>query len=90
MPFKVEADNMFDRKIVWDGWKKAECEEVHPEVITFLKGLLENNPSKRLTPSKALSSRFLTDKNVVNTWLLFHQKRMDERFEKILKMANIN
>ena len=81
---------MFDRKIVCDGWKKPECEEVHPEVLTFLKGLLENNPSKRLTPSKALSSRFLTDKNVVNTWLLFHQKRMDERFEKILKMANIN
>jgi serine/threonine protein kinase len=40
LPFKVEVEGMFDRKMVWDAWKRSECEEVHPEIISFLKGLL--------------------------------------------------
>lgn len=61
LPFKVETEGMFDQKIVWDAFEKQESKGLDSEILDFLKGLLENDPKKRLTPSQALSASFFTN-----------------------------
>lgn len=30
LPFRVESEGLFDRKIVWEMFGKKECNELHP------------------------------------------------------------
>lgn len=72
LPFKVEMEGMFDRKVVWEAFTRPECEELHPDIIELLRGLLEKNPEKRFTPKQALNSALFTNKEVVESWRIFN------------------
>ena len=90
LPFKVEAENFFDKKIVWVLFDRDECKKIHPSILGFLKNLLDKNPETRITPKEALQSPFFTNKEVVGELLAFHEKKRQDRYDRILKMANQN
>ena len=48
-PFKVEKDTMFNPKLTWNAFTE-ECEDLPGPALDLLRGLLESNPEKRLTP----------------------------------------
>lgn len=58
LPFKIESDGLYEKKIVWQLFDRQESYELHPEIICFLKKLLESDPNKRITPRAALESTF--------------------------------
>ena len=72
---------MFDRE---------ECKKIHPSILKFLKSLLDNNPETRITPKQALESPFFADKEIVGELIAFHERKRQQRFDRILKMANQN
>ena len=80
----------FDKRIVWNGFEKPEFMELDKEVAVFLRGLLEDSPLKRLTPRQGLSGGMFKSEKVISNLKSFCQKRIDDRYDKILKMANIN
>jgi|JI6StandDraft_1071083.scaffolds.fasta_scaffold14791_6 hypothetical protein len=43
---------------------EKERQELHPDIIGFLLGMLEADPTKRLTPDKALEANILTKPEV--------------------------
>jgi serine/threonine protein kinase len=88
LPFRVEVEGMYDRKIVWDAFEKPEAVGLHKEILKFLSGLLEKDPSKRLTPSQALSSRFFTDSEVIESWRTFNKNRIEETYSRVFKVRN--
>ena len=90
LPFRVEAENFFDKKIVWVLFDREECKKIHPSVLEFLKNLLDKNPETRITPKEALKSPFFTNKEVVGELIAFHEKKRQDRYDRILKMANHN
>jgi hypothetical protein len=67
---------MFDKKIVWDGFNRPECQTIHPEILIFLKGLLETDPLKRITASEALQSSFFNSVPVISHWNAYNQTRI--------------
>ena len=52
--------------------------------------MLDKNPETRITPKEALQSPFFTDEKVVGELLTFHDKKRKARYDRILKMANMN
>ena len=54
LPFKVESINFFDKKIIWLMFDREECKDINPDVLNFLRRLLDNNPETRITPKQAL------------------------------------
>jgi hypothetical protein len=40
MPFKVETEGVFDKKIVWNGFTKDEFKDLGKDVANFIQGLL--------------------------------------------------
>lgn len=90
LPFKVEVESMFDKRIVWELFDKPECKELSPDVLCFMQSLLESSPKDRAKPREALQAKFFTNKEVKESLCSFHEKRMKERLDRILKMANLN
>ena len=54
LPFRVEAENFFDRKLVWVLFEREECKKIHPCVMNFLERLLEKEPKTRIKPEEAI------------------------------------
>ena len=54
LPFRVESENYFDKKIVWEMFDKPECSELDPKILDFLARLLEKSPKNRYTAKQAL------------------------------------
>lgn len=86
----MESINFFDKKIIWLMFDREECKDINPDVLDFLKRLLDSNPETRITPKEALKAPFFTDKKVVGELISFHERRRQARYDRILKMANIN
>ena len=81
---------MFDKKITWDGFDREDYKDLDKDVAVFLQGLLEKNPLKRIKPLQALNCSLFTNEKVISSWNMFCQKKIDTRYDKILKMANVN
>ena len=90
LPFKVERENIYNKKIVWDGFSREEFSELDGTVKNFVEGLLEKSPEKRLKATEALQSSFFTNSKIKESFSTFCRQRIDERYSKILKLANIN
>ncbi len=54
LPFKVESENFFDKKIVWVLFDREECKKIPQKIINFLQAFLEESPSKRISAKQAL------------------------------------
>lgn len=87
LPFKVEG-GIFDRKMIWDAFTKPESVGLDESILDLLKGLLEKDPSKRLTAAQALSASFFNDPMVIESWKIFNQNRNEETYQRVLKMRN--
>ncbi len=68
---------------------KPECRELDSKILDFLARLLEKSPKNRYTAKQALESEFFTNPKVVEGLYEFHERRRKERYDKILKIANI-
>jgi serine/threonine protein kinase len=90
LPFKVEVLGMYDRKYTWDAFSKSEILGLDEEILALLKGLLEKDPSKRWNPSQALASGLFTNPQVVERWRDFNKKKIEEGYNKVLKLKNRN
>lgn len=52
---------MFEKKVIWNAFNTSDSEDLDRNIVDLLKGLLEKDPQKRLTPKQALSMKFFTD-----------------------------
>jgi serine/threonine protein kinase len=56
--------------------------------LDLLKGLLEKDPLKRLTPAEALSASFFNDPMIIESWKMFNKNRIEETYHRVLKARN--
>lgn len=54
LPFKVQTQGIFEKKIVWNAFKNEQTSLLPQEVKKFLEGLMKTNPKERLTAKQAL------------------------------------
>ncbi len=67
---------------------EREKEELHPDIIKFILGVLEADPSKRLTPQSALQSPLLTNSHVTDNLIKYFENQRERAMSKVLKWAN--
>lgn len=51
-------------------------------------GMLESEPSRRLTPKKALQSSVIADKEVSESLVEYFEKQRERAMNKVLQWAN--
>lgn len=80
LPFRVESENFFDKRLVWVLFDRDECKSIPPTMLSFLKEMLEENPKQRLRPKEALNHQFFSDSSVVEEVINFHEAKRKLRY----------
>jgi len=61
---------------------------LHPEILKFLLGMLEADPTQRLTPEKALESSLITKLEVAQSLVQYFEIQRERAMKKVLRLAN--
>lgn len=67
---------------------EREKEELHPDILQFLMGLLDADPKNRLTPRQALQSKLLKNAEVSSSLVQYFESQRDRAMKKVLQFAN--